>query len=157
MQERLRYSDYSIVFQEVPNEISLAFNITECPHRCPGCHSSYLSESFGNYVDDDLSRLINRYKDYITCVCFMGGDQHMEDLLKNLIYVKKLGLKTCVYSGSNSEEIFNLLLPYLDYLKIGPYMEDRGGLASPNTNQVFYKVENCCKKNITNLFWRKLC
>lgn len=157
MQELLRYSDYSIVFQEVPNEISLAFNITECPHRCPGCHSSYLSESFGNYVDDDLSRLIERYKNYITCVCFMGGDQHMEDLLISLIYVKSLGLKTCVYSGSSSEEIFDPLLPYLDYLKIGPYMEDQGGLASPNTNQVFYKVKNCHKENITNLFWRKLC
>lgn len=157
MRDRLRYSDYSIVFQEVPNEISLAINITECPHHCPGCHSFYLSESFGNYIDDDLSYLIDRYKNYITCVCFMGGDQHMEDLKENLIYVKALGLKTCVYSGSDVEEDFDSLLPHLDYLKIGPYIEGRGGLSSPTTNQVFYKITNGQKEDITNVFWRKSC
>lgn len=81
----------------------------------------------------------------------------MEDLKENLIYVKALGLKTCVYSGSDVEEDFDSLLPHLDYLKIGPYIEERGGLSSSTTNQVFYKITNGKKEDITNVFWRKSC
>ena len=47
----LKYINYDIVFQEVPNEISLVFNISGCPHKCEGCHSKYLWEYTGNLID----------------------------------------------------------------------------------------------------------
>ena len=50
---KLKYLGYSIVFQEVPDEVTLAINISGCPHKCEGCHSKYLWEYDGHYVSDD--------------------------------------------------------------------------------------------------------
>lgn len=139
----LKYANYSIVFQEVPNEVSLAINITECPHHCDGCHSDYLSKNTGRYVDDDLPSILEVYKDMITCVCFMGGDQHIENLNDWLVRIKyQYHLKTCVYSGCDDIEVFKDSLILLDYLKIGRYDKTKGGLDSETTNQKFYKVKN---------------
>lgn len=137
----LRYGNYSITFQEVPNEISLVLNITGCTHHCDGCHSDYLAQDFGNYVDDDLPALLDRYKGMITCVCFMGGDQAIDNLREWLERIKEeYDLKTCVYSGTDDIDTFDNCLDYLDYLKIGPYKKELGGLDNPNTNQKFYVV-----------------
>lgn len=137
----LRYANYSITFQEVPNETSLVLNITGCTHHCDGCHSDYLAQDFGNYVNDDLPTLLDKYKGMITCVCFMGGDQAIDNLRELLKRIKEeYDLKTCVYSGANNIGTFDSCLDYLDYLKIGPYKKELGGLDSPNTNQKFYVV-----------------
>ena len=45
-----------------------------------------------------------------------------------------------MYSGANNIGTFDSCLDYLDYLKIGPYKKELGGLDSPNTNQKFYVV-----------------
>ena len=88
---KLKYLGYSIVFQEVPDEVTLAINISGCPHKCEGCHSKYLWEYEGNYISDDLVKLIEKYKGLITCVCFMGGDQNQKELTDLLILVHKYG------------------------------------------------------------------
>ena len=38
----LKYLNCQVTFAEVPDEISLCINITNCPNRCPGCHSPEL-------------------------------------------------------------------------------------------------------------------
>lgn len=38
----VRYHNFDIVFAEIPDETTLAINITNCPNRCPGCHSPHL-------------------------------------------------------------------------------------------------------------------
>ena len=152
---KLRYSHYDIVMQEVPNETTLAIDITGCPYKCPGCHSPFLWKYFGEVLNDNLENLILKYKDYITCVCFMGGDQNMEDLISACRIAKSYGLKTCVYSGSNNKYKFDSMLELLDYLKIGPYMEYYGGLDKVTTNQKFYKVENGNLVDITYKFQEK--
>lgn len=45
-----KYVDYDIVFQEVPGEVSLALNISNCPFKCEGCHSPHLRENIGRNV-----------------------------------------------------------------------------------------------------------
>ena len=35
----LKYVNTGIVFQEIPDEVTLAVNISGCPCRCHGCHS----------------------------------------------------------------------------------------------------------------------
>ncbi len=34
----LKYVNYDIVFQEFPDEVTLAINLSSCPNGSPGCH-----------------------------------------------------------------------------------------------------------------------
>ena len=156
--ERLRFNGYSVVMQEVPGEISLALNITECPHHCPGCHSPELAESIGDYLDDKLPELLDLYGDMITCVCFMGGDQHPDGLLRACEYIHNydptLGL--AIYSGADMLDDIGPAAVLMDYIKLGPYVAELGGLDCKTTNQVmFKKVAPGRFQNITETFWRK--
>lgn len=155
-QRPLRYSGYGIVFQEVPNEISIVFNITGCPHKCCGCHSKYLWEYNGKILKDDIENIIKKYIGGATCVCFMGGDQSLGELTCLLKLIKKrYKLKTCVYSGSNDINLFKKSSKYIDYLKIGSYIEALGGLDSTTTNQRFYKIKDNIYTDITYLFQKE--
>lgn len=159
----MRCDGYDIVMQEVPGEVSLAINVTECPYHCVGCHSPHLSESYGKYVKDVLPQALKEYKDLITCVCFMGGDHHPEDLADQCRYIKANfpNLKIALYTGANSSTGLMESIKYLDYIKLGKYSLVHGGLDSPKTNQVMYKriLSGCPDlpnwEDITHLFWRK--
>ena len=152
--KKLKYTHYNIAFQEVPDETSLIFNISGCPYKCDGCHSTYLWQWKGKFLDNDIRKILEEYKDFITCVCFMGGDQNIEELLKFLSISKEYNLKTCLYTGADEIE-FPYLFELLDYIKIGHYDKNLGGLNSKTTNQRFYKVENCNLIDITDVFQRK--
>ena len=151
----LKYAGYSIVFQEVPNETTLAISISGCPHRCEGCHSEYLWEYEGEYLFADIDMLLHKYADMVSCVCFMGGDQNIKELTDMLIRCKMAGYKTCLYSGRDDIVPLRNLFPFLDYLKIGSYKSNLGGLQSSDTNQIFYRIDDDRLYDITNLFKRK--
>ena len=142
MNNRLKYLGYSIVFQEVPNEVTLAINISGCPHKCEGCHSKYLWEYEGKYIEDDLVGLIDKYNGLITCVCFMGGDQNLIELAYLANIVSIYGLKTALYSGLPNRGMLFPIQSLFDYIKVGPYDENYGGLDNPNTNQKMYQQIN---------------
>ena len=155
---KLKYLGYSIVFQEVPDEVTLAINISGCPHKCEGCHSKYLWEYDGHYVSDDLVELIEKYKGLITCVCFMGGDQNKQELLDLLIKVHQHKLKTALYTGEDILGNLGLrILGNLDYCKFGHYNDNLGGLDKPTTNQRMYKWNWQTSKweDITYKFWKE--
>jgi anaerobic ribonucleoside-triphosphate reductase activating protein len=136
----MRIDSYKIVFQEVPNEVSLLFSVTGCPHRCKGCHSSVLwNGSNGELLTADIYQdLLSKYGDYITTVCFFGGEWYPEELKNNLLIARNQGFKTCLYTGADSvsPEIYKLL----DYLKTGAWDPVRGGLDSPKTNQKMISI-----------------
>ena len=142
----MKYLNYQVVFKEVPDEITLSINITNCPYRCPGCHSPYLQEDVGEELTfETLSHLIEKHKG-ITCVCFMGGNQNTQELLEYLKAIKKKNLKTCLYSGCESLKDIEILLPYLDWVKIGRYNEllltndnIQYGIKLATSNQHIYK------------------
>ena len=77
----VKYDGYDITFQEVPNEVSLVFNITNCQGTCEGCHSPWLRGDYGRPLHGDLESLIQKYKGLITCVCFMGEGNDVESLV----------------------------------------------------------------------------
>lgn len=140
---KLKYDGYSIVMQEVPNEVSLAININDCPYKCKGCHSKYLWEYEGSYLLDDIDELLTQYEGLITCVCFMGGDQNENDLFICLNKVKEKQIKTCLYTGKDSIDLIsNSIIQQLDYIKIGRYIEELGGLDKQTTNQRMYDLKN---------------
>ena len=50
-----------------------------------------------------------------------------------------------------------------DYIKLGPYIEEKGPLDNPNTNQIMYEVNRVSKlqdkwilTDITHKFWKKM-
>lgn len=138
--EKLKYLNYTVTCQEVPDEISLVINISGCNHHCDGCHSQYLWKYEGNYISDDLDKLIEQYDGLISCVCFMGGDQNIAELGELLSKVKLHKLHTCVYSGLDDKSQFDSIIQNIDYLKIGKYIPELGGLDSKKTNQKMYNV-----------------
>jgi len=149
----VKYYNYDIVFQEIPDEVTLAVNITNCPHRCVGCHSPHLHQDIGQELTaETLDRLLDKYGRQITCVCFMGGDRQpkaVADLARHLHEHTKL--KVAWYSG-NDKMPANAKL--FDYVKIGGYQEKLGGLRSRTTNQRLYHNVNGKPVDITNRFWR---
>lgn len=153
----LKYVDTKIVFQEVPDEIALAINISNCPCNCDECHSSYLAGDVGNILDfTSLHNLICDNKG-ITCVCFMGGDKSPWHIHALAVYVKATfpKLKVAWYSGREKLHFsIECNIRDFDYIKLGPYKKDLGPLNCKTTNQRFYKVIDGKLVDITNKFWK---
>lgn len=157
MNKTLKYVNTQEVFQEFPDEITLAINISKCPCHCPGCHSNYLAEDIGEPLNIvSLYKLIEDHPG-ISCVGFMGGDLFPEiiNALASLIRQDVPKLKIGWYSGRPflSEMID---LRNFDYVKLGPYVEELGGLDSKKTNQVLYRVSGGkFVENLNYRFWRE--
>lgn len=154
----LKYVDSKVVFAEIPNEITLAINISNCPCNCIGCHSSYLAQDIGEPLNlDNLTKLIKANKG-ITCVAFMGGDASPAtiDAYASIIKYRYPKLKVAWYSGRDyiSEDIN---LENFDFVKYGHYDKDKGPLNSKTTNQVMLEIKvidnKVFKKDITSKFW----
>jgi anaerobic ribonucleoside-triphosphate reductase activating protein len=159
----MKYYNAMVVFEEIPNEITLAINISNCPCHCKGCHSKFLWEDIGTELTfEELDRLIDK-NDGITTVCFMGGDANpyaISELGKYIHEIRKL--KVGWYSGMD-EVSKRINLDWFDYIKIGHYDEYLGPLNKKTTNQKLYRVEvynirnfkNYKLEDITYLFWEK--
>ena len=156
----MKYVNYDIVFQEVPDETTLAINISNCPCKCSGCHSSYLMQNIGNELDETaLNRLVGKYMKNITCVAFMGGDSDVSGVMQLAHWLKShYPLKVAWYSG-RSELSAHFTPQWIDYVKVGPYKKECGGLENPHTNQKMFKVNRHADHveytDITQQFWKK--
>lgn len=150
----LKYKDVLVGFQEVPDEISLCINLTNCPNNCIGCHSPYLSEDIGEELTiEELSKLILKNKG-ITCVCLMGGDNDPKQINILAKSIKTTySYKVAWYSGSTNVSS-EININNFDYIKLGPYIEEFGPLNNPNTNQIMYKITDNGLENITYKFWK---
>lgn len=143
----MRFAQLDIVLQEVPGEVSICFTITGCPLQCKGCHSPYLwKANNGKCLTPEIYKdILLQYKDFATCVLFMGGEWHPEELEKFLKTAKNLKYKTCLYTGYTT--IPNSILQQLTWVKTGPWKADLGGLTSATTNQKFIEVATGKKLN----------
>lgn len=188
----LKYTDTQVTFAEIPDEITLCINLSNCPCHCEECHSSYLAEDIGEVLTVTRIEKLLKQNEGITAICFMGGDNdpklinHYAKFIKQL-YVRKaesarrtnevlnlpkgntvtglnLGVmaptpvKVGWYSGrqelSKETDINNF-----DYIKLGPYIKEKGPLNCRTTNQKFYKVVHTSMGtskmyDITHKFWR---
>ena len=154
----LKYVNTGIVFQEIPDEVTLAINISNCPCHCPGCHSHYLWEDIGQPLNTDaIDAFIDQYGRNITCIAFMGGDGDPKgvDMLAQYIHEEHPQYKVAWYSGrvritsAVNKSDFN-------YIKVGPYLKHLGPLKQPTTNQRLYRQNDTGEfEDITSRFWRK--
>lgn len=152
----LKFHNYDIVFQEIPDEVTLAVNITNCPNRCGGCHSPHLQQDTGQELDPGtLAQLVGPYREAVTCLCFMGGDVDPLEVARLARGAREAfpGLKTAWYSGRAE------IPPGVDprsfsYIKLGGYDAARGGLKSKETNQRLYAVDAAgALDDITHRIW----
>ena len=143
----IKYTDYSIVLEEIPDRVTFAVNISNCQCRCVGCHSPHLREDIGNelteyiiqYLFHDKIRLCN-------CFLFLGEGNDRESLLSINSYIKNTyDIETALYSGRDDVE--DDLFDAFDYVKVGRYDENFGPINSPTTNQrLYYKKQDITKK-----------
>lgn len=154
----LKYVNTGIVFSEIPDEVTLSINISNCPCRCPGCHSSYLWQDIGTpLTTTEIDRLIALYAHEITCVSLMGGDAEPYAVTELAAHVRQAhpGLKVAWYSGRTVIPAA-IHKPLFHYIKTGPYIRHLGPLNSPTTNQRLYKQTPEGEfVDITHRFWRK--
>ena len=154
----LKYVNTGVVFQEIPDEVTLAINISNCPCHCPGCHSRYLWDDIGMPLDTDaIDAFIERYGDDITCLLFMGGDADPVGVNQLAQYIHETypQFKVAWYSGRLRVSPAVNKADF-DYLKIGPYIKHLGPLKSPTTNQRLYRLrDDGSFEDITYRFWRQ--
>ena len=154
----LKYVNTDVVFQEIPDEVTLAINISNCPCRCPGCHSHYLWEDIGLPLNTAaIDDLVGQMAHDITCISFMGGDADPKgvNILAQYIHEEYPQLKVAWYTG-------RIRVPStvnkadFDYIKVGPYIRHLGPLNQPTTNQRMYRqTVDGTFEDITYRFWKK--
>ncbi|MBR5656887.1 MAG: anaerobic ribonucleoside-triphosphate reductase activating protein [Prevotella sp.] len=153
----LKYVNTGVVFQEIPDEVTLSINISNCPCRCPGCHSKYLWADVGEPLTPPvIDQFIREYGSNITCLCFMGGDADPVSVneLAQYVHREHPRYKVAWYSG-------RIRIPSVvhksdfDYIKIGPYIKHLGSLKDRTTNQRLYKHTVGDEfTDITSRFWK---
>lgn len=153
----MKYVDTLVSFSEIPDEITLCINISNCPNKCEECHSPWLQGNIGIELNNyELYDIINKNSG-ISCVCFMGGDSNPEEINNLAIKIKSKNLKVGWYSGK-SEISDKINIKNFDYIKIGPYLKDKGPLSDKNTNQKMYEIIHFTGmnslKDITYKFWK---
>lgn len=151
----LKYRSIAITFSEVPDEVSLCINITNCPIKCKGCHSPELWEDTGKPLDlQHLTDMLDSNTG-ITCVCILGGDADTVEVDSVAESIREYypKLKIAWYSGQRTLSK-NINLLNFDYIKLGPYRKNMGPLTSRTTNQKFYKVKDGLLVDITYKFWK---
>lgn len=155
----MKYLDVLVGFREFPDEIALCINISNCKFHCSGCHSPELWENVGTVLNqNELAKLIGNNQG-ITLVGFMGGKPKTINTLaafvKNgLPYNLKVGW---YWGGFDIPPETNM--NNFDYIKIGPYIKELGGLDNPKTNQKMYQISKMetgeyVKEDITFKFWK---
>ena len=154
----LKYVNSDIVFQEIPDEVTLAINISKCPCQCPGCHSHYLWEDIGLPLNPDaIDDFVQKFGSSLTCIAFMGGDSDPKgvDQLAQYVHEEYPQFKVAWYSGKT---VISPLITKndFDYIKIGPFIRHLGPLKKPTTNQRLYRQNDQCEiEDITSRFWRQ--
>ena len=150
----MKYFTQGIVFSEIPDEITLELGISNCPFRCEGCHSPFLQKDVGTELTLKILKELIENNKGISCILFSGGSPN--EVEKVCYYVRTFypNIKTAWYTGIETIPT-NLNLDYFDYIKVGAYKKDLGGLRNPNTNQKLYKKDKDGNwENITYKFWK---
>ena len=137
----LKFESFTTNLCEVPNHVSLIFNLTGCPLRFKGCHSPELrSKTLGEGLTKErFVEILSTQESLISAVCFMGGDvvRNQSDYLELMKICQDKNLKTCIYTGLTETFVPDKIRTQVSYLKTGPYSAKLGGLDKETTNQIF--------------------
>jgi anaerobic ribonucleoside-triphosphate reductase activating protein len=153
----LKYVNTGIVFQEIPDEVTLAINISNCPCHCPGCHSKYLWENIGIPLTPmAITEMMGHYGAGVTCIAFMGGDADPSyvNTLARFVHREFPQMKVAWYSGRQRIPS-SVRKADFDYIKVGPYIAHLGCLKDRTTNQRLYKKASGDDfTDVKSAFWK---
>lgn len=152
----LRYTEFGLSHQEVPNESAICIYISGCPNRCRDCHYPELQDWLnGEILRNQLPNIIDLYYSQATCVCFLGeggcSQESKNELLDYVKYITVRGVKVYLYSGRDVS--IEEWMDCFDYVKLGSNKEEQGDLHSKTTNQRFFQKKNGVFVDRTELFW----
>ena len=128
---------------EFPTRIAVGIEMGSCIQYCIDCHSKDLWDTQDYMTLEKIQlEVMSLLEKGATGIVIMGGTTnniHYDDLVKLINTMCDLA-PTCLYSGSDDEELHRKLVEdtYLVALKTGSYIKELGGLSSPTTNQHFY-------------------
>ena len=139
-----------VTFTEIPGEISVFFEFGGCKQNCKGCHSAEwnsvpIAKDLYTSLEDIKKFAIRQKEQGATAIVLMGGtnntgvtNEGLIALIEELSSILPVGL----YSGLPDRAVIHDYLKKrtrLRWLKTGEWIEDRGGLDKPYTNQLFYE------------------
>ena len=110
----LKFLNTMVVFEEIPDKISLAVNMTNCQNKCVGCHSPQLRKDIGKELTEEVVDELIKENEGINCFLFMGEGNDKDSLIKMARYIKEkyASLSLAIYSGrDNVEDDFYKLFP----------------------------------------------
>ena len=149
----IKYKDYFVVFEEIPDRVSLAVNITNCQNNCIGCHSPELRLNNGEELTEEIIDKLIKENYGIDCFLFMGEGKDYGRLMELARYIKEnYSIKVAIYSGRDKVETEYYGL--FDYVKVGGYKEEYGPLNKETTKQRLYEIWADGIKDITYKFWK---
>ena len=148
----------SVVLEEIPDRVSLAVDISNCPGDCPGCHSPFLKEDIGDELTKDVIDSLVGANFGVNCFVFLGEGRDRKALLSLAAHVRNIGLEAALYSGRN--EVEDEVWESFDYIKTGPYIAALGPLSERTTNQRLWKRTQKAGgkssfEDITSRLWHK--
>ena len=151
----VKYIDNKVVFEEIPDCVTLAVTISNCPFTCNGCHSDYLRQDTGEELNEEVVDVLLKQESGVNCFLFLGDGKDILQLcgLAQYIHNNHPGILTAVYSGFD-----NILPEYkecFDYVKTGKWIEKLGPLNKPTTNQRLYRIKKQDVIDITEKFWKR--
>jgi anaerobic ribonucleoside-triphosphate reductase activating protein len=146
----LKYLYQKEIFSEIPSEITLGISISGCTIHCPECNQKELWEDVGTPLTLERLEVLLQEHRGITCLLLLGGEHDIDTLTELFMYAHKR-VKTAWYCGLDMlPKDKHGIVQYLDYLKLGHYDQELGGLDSPTTNQRLYQIEHQGDGN----YWR---
>ena len=69
-----------VVIEEIPDKVTLAVEISNCPGNCPGCHSPFLKEDIGKELTPQVIDRLIAENFGINCFLMLGEGQDPEAL-----------------------------------------------------------------------------
>ena len=131
---------YDFTFSEVPDHISLTISVKGCGLKCDGCSWKGLTH-FEEFTLPDLENILIKNNKKISAVCFLGGEWE-SNIDKYFDLVKKYEKILCLYTGKELEELDETFVNKLDFIKVGNWLEEKGGLNNKDTNQKYIDIKN---------------
>lgn len=146
----IKYTDFSVVFEEIPDRVTLALSISNCQNNCKGCHSAFLRKNIGTELTEDS--FSTEFKDvipFVNCFLLLGEGDDRDTLIRISDFVKKeYGIETAIYSGRDKVE--DDYFDHFDFVKVGSWQYEKGPLNKRTTNQRLYYH----REDITYKFWK---